>query len=635
MLLFAACSGAGLAVLTALGVLQDRGRAERLCWGFALGIGVIGWIMFFPAMAGALGTEILFGLCAVSAAGLVLLRRKGGASAPLPALDPTGWLLVGGTCVALAFDVIEGIAPPVDADTLSYHFALPKQFIEAGRLDFVPRAGTGATALLFHMTYLIAYGLGGETALTLWAMVSAWMAAALLFAFARRYLGFNWSLAAALLFLTTPAVLYGGGTGQVEVRLALFVLVAVYAASEALRTGEGRYAVLCGLAAGFYAGGKFMGLLFAAACGVAMLAGSGWFRRALLYGVPMLVAGSQWFIWNWVHTGDPTFPVLFSALGLPDSAIWDREHHAYYRALYFSTENPLPRDMLHFFAYPFIATFGAMEVLDAKRTGLGPWAMMVLPFALLGVYRFRRRLRHSPLLVPMVIVLLFYGMWFFSGTTQRIRHLLPFYPVLILCLTVAAVRWADRPALWRPLAAAAAVSILLHLGGQAVFAANYMKYFFAGESRETFYLRTVAQFDPVPWINANLTASDRILVTETQLIYPIQVPVYFAHISAQILVDLTARARDPERFLQQIRRQGITHILLPNRVDRKTRKILAPGKASMLPWLTGKLVAAGCAEVLATFDMKRIASRTMKLFNAPFKVETGAVVRVETEKCRL
>ena len=69
-------------------------------------------------------------------------------------------------------------APPADADTLAYHFVVPRKFLLDATLNFIPRAIDGAVPLLVQMTYVPALALGGEGAATLWALVSGWAAAA-------------------------------------------------------------------------------------------------------------------------------------------------------------------------------------------------------------------------------------------------------------------------------------------------------------------------------------------------------------------------------------------------------------------------------------------------------------------------
>ena len=635
LLLFAACLGAGAAVLASVRVLGDFGRGEAVAWSFAAGFGVIGWLVFFTAALGHIAWGEMVALCLAAAAGMFFLRRAAPDRLPFAPGDWIGRTLLCAIAVALVFDVLEGVSPPADADSLTYHFALPKQFLAAGRMELVPRAAEGLTPLLPQMTYLLALGLGGEIGLTLWTMVSGWMVSALLFVVCRRYLSLNWSLVAAMIYLTTPAVLYGGGTGQVEARLALFALAGAFAVGDAVRTGRMGYAVLAGLMAGFFAGGKYFGLLFAAACALPLLARRGWFRRTVVYGVAVLGAGSQWYGWNLYHTGDPIFPGLYAFLDIPDSALWDQEHNAYFWNVFVPGEISVPVNLLWFIAYPFASTFGGIDV-NLSRIGFGPYGLLVLPFAMAGVWRFRRRLVSSPLAAPAAITLVFYTLWFFSGASQHIRHLLPVYTVLVVCLTVAASRWAEARALVRPLAAAAGLAILVQMGGAGVVGLNYARYVLTDESREDFLRRNVSRFAPVPWINANLTENDRILLVYTPLVYLLDVPHYSANVMTQILVDHTPRARDPKRFLAQLKALGITHLLLTTKVSPETGTIIDTGDEDFRLWTFAEtLRRAGCLTIVKTFETRSIGSRTLAAFQPVAGVETGGVMKLKTEGCRL
>ena len=47
-------------------------------------------------------------------------------------------------------------------------------------------------------------------------MLTGWAPGLLMYAIARRYIDRTWALALLAVFITTPAVLYGGGSGQIE-----------------------------------------------------------------------------------------------------------------------------------------------------------------------------------------------------------------------------------------------------------------------------------------------------------------------------------------------------------------------------------------------------------------------------------
>ena len=622
----AACIGLGAMLLRALGTLGRLPPRERPVWSFVLGLGVLGWLIFPLGLGDWLGQGTLLALLLAGCAGLPLLGRDG-----LPGLAerPSGWtaVLLAALAVAVALDLIEALAPPTDADSLAYHFTLPKRFLAAGGLVFEPRAVDGAVPLLVQMTYLPALALGGERALTLWAGVSGWGLGALVYVIARRYLDRPWSLAATLLVMTAPAVVYGAGSGQVETRLAAFALAAVVAAGLALRDERLDLAALAGIAAGFYAGTKYVGLLLVAVCGVAMLMRRGWLVRGAVFGTAALMAGFQWYFWNGFNSGDPLFPILFPLLGDGGYGLWDAAHHAQLRETFFQVELPFPRNPLWLAAYPLIATMGGPPVLEAGRTGLGPWALLALPFALGAAWRFRRRLVGHPLFPVAAMVVAFFVAWYLSGSSQRVRHLLPLYPALVLVLAVAARRWAAERGVLAPLTVAATATLLLQLAGHGLFTVSPARYVFTDESRESYLHRTVRDYGVVPWVNSHLSpASTRLAVDRRQLLYFLDVPTYLMHHTHEALVDDRPGSRDAGRFLAQLRRLGVTHLLtndLPVGVSPYT---------SGLGYLSQALVEAGCARSVYAVSGQRRASRTLP--NPDLPVRTDRVLELVPGDCR-
>jgi hypothetical protein len=596
----ACCVGLGAVLLRSLGVLADLKPGERACWSFAAGFGVLGWIIFFIGALGLLSGWVLATVLLVGASGVILLGRP--LVAPFQGrLDGVGGVLLALLFVVAVFDLAEGLAPPADADSLAYHFDLPRQFLAAGGLRFVPRAVDGAVPLLVQMTYIPALGLGGERALTLWTMVSGWGLGALFYTVCRRHLDVAWSLAATLILLTTPAVLSGAGSGQVETRLALFVVIGALSVATALRRRPLAYSALAGLMAGFYMGSKYLGALFVIAAGVALLAGRGWPRRGAVFAAAAVAAGSQWYAWNWYHTGDPVFPLLFGWVEYRVAGYWDQSHAQHLKEVFFGIETPVPRNPLEFLLYPFRATLMGDAVMESRRTGFGPFVFLMAPFAVAGVWRWRDRIRTSPLAPIAAVVALYYALWFFTGSSQRVRHLLPLYPMLVLCVTVAAAKMGDRAAFGRPMVGVLVISIALHLAGQAIFAVNHGRYWMVGESRDAFLERNVSGYALVLWLNANLKATDKVALTERQLMYLIDRRAFHAHGAYQALLDLTPDAADPARLYAQFTALGITHVAVRHSAAR----------ASTLERLTQALAHMGCARAVKRVDAGTVASRTL------------------------
>jgi hypothetical protein len=618
-----ACFGLGVLVVRPLGLARWLAADEVLTWAFALGFGVLGWLVFMLGWAGMFQTGPLAAVLFAGLLGLPLLRAEFAACRrALTAWSPgrIGWLLVAVAAAALALDAIEAVPPPTDADSLAYHFALPKAFLAAGRIEFVPRAIDGAVPMLVNMTYVPALGLGGERALTLWTMLSGWCAAALVFALCRRHLPPEWSLTAALVFLTTPAVAFGAGSGQVEVRLVLFAVIGAHAVALALKTGDWRFAVVAGLGAGFFMGGKYTGQLFAASAGAVILCQRQWLRHGLIMAAAGALAGCQWYLWNWAHTGDPVFPMLYDQLkGMVDYRYWDQGHADYLKTHYFATETPLAKSLYGLFAYPFIATLAGPPQFDSGRTGLGPLVLLALPFIALALWTHRTRILRHELFPAAVIVAIFYALWFLSGSSQRVRHMLPVYPLLILGTCVAMHRWAGTRRK-RPMALVFAATLAVHAGALALFSLNSIAFVFSGESRGTYLERTLSNYIPIPWINANLGPHDRLFTLSRQSLYLLEVPFFYGIPFGQAQVDLRDGKATVERVASEIAALRITHFLLPLPL-------------ASLSAFYGRMVEKGCLVPMRRFKTTRVRSRTLSTFSDPLPAE-AMLFRFDPAKCQ-
>ena len=621
-----AAIGFGAFVLAAIKVLDNLSGSEAVVLSFAIGLGAIGWLVFMLGVSGLLSAPYLGWLFVLGFPGLLLLRNH----RPNIAFDYNRleFLLLALLVVAFLFDLSEALSPPGDGDTLAYHFALPKKFIAAGRIVFEPRAIDGAVPLLTQMTYLPALALGGEKALTLWVFVSGWAAGGMMYVLSRPHLPRPWSLALFIVFMTTPAVVYGAGSGQVEIRNALFVMVSAFAVFRSLETGFLRYAVLAGVATGFFVATKYLGLLFAVAVGLVLLARRGWFMCGLVYSIAVIAVGSQWYVWNWLHTGDPVFPVLFDLWGNLEGRFWDAAHQSV-MTTYLDNELGVPVNLWWFIAYPFQVTLDGLPAFDSARTGFGPLVLLLTPFAVASLWLCRERLKENrELVVYALIAVIFYTLWFFSGSSQRIRHLLPVLPLILITISTAAERFSAHRASLKPIAAAFALTIVLQLAGHAIFSLKSVRYVASNESRDQYLARTVSWYEAVPWINANLGAEDRVLSMVRWYGYLLDVPYYWAHEQTQSLVNLLPGAKDAGLFFKQAHAQGVTYVLAwPDQPG---------GQASTLNRLVDSLEVRGCLTPEHKFSGRRFASRTLAdLSKEPQEYTLYKMLKVGNDYCSL
>jgi hypothetical protein len=295
------------------------------------------------------------------------------------------------------------------------------------------------------------------------------------------------------------------------------------------------------------------------------------------------------------------FPALFQWLGRDDLGFWTAEYDRWFKEFLAGSEQAVPTNLWWFIAYPFKATFDPLEVFQAKRIGFGPYGILVLPFAVLGAWAFRDWIRQSPLLPYAAICALFYAIWFFSGVSQRIRHLLPVLPLFLLVVTVAAERLARRHGLGRPFMAVVAASIIIQLAAQGLFGLTYMAHL-TGVSRAAFLKRNVKNHAVVPWINANIGPGDRILVGERQILYYLKVPYFYAAPGMQALIDVRQGPKNSIMLYGQLQLTGVTHVLLARAAGAGDIRYGLP-----LDVLRGR----GCLELVKSIQTSAYASRTL------------------------
>lgn len=620
--------GGGLILLRVTGLLDALDRYERLAMAFVIGIGLIGWTAFFPGIAGMYNATAFSVILAASTAGLVFLKvpaRVVAAEAPLSALE---CLVLAGIAALLVMDLCEGLSPAADADTMAYHFETPRRFLAEGAIYAIPRALDGISQLLLQMTYGVALGLGGKPAAPLWTMVSGWGLGALFFVLARRHMSRFWALAGTLCLMTTPAVVYSAGAGHIEVRAASFALLAAYAAAQSVtrdmpsaeRTG---WIVLAGLLAGFFAGSKVTGLIFAFAVCIALLGGPGAVRRMVLFSLAVALSGTQWYLFNWSQTGDPLYPLLWKYLELAPGFEWSDQFNEYMQ-LQWSWEQPLPRSPLWYVLYPFRSIFFPPTQLESLRTGLGPACVLLLPFAIVAFAR-AKRFAGSPLTRLLLAAFVFYTIWYIFGPSQRIRHLLVVYPIVMLCVLAGAARFADGLNVTRRIVIAGVAAVVaLQLGGQALFSKKFFDYLMTDQTQAQFLKSNIGGYAVVEWINRHLGKDDLVLVANRDWLYWLDTPYYYSNTFHQLQLPLYPTKFDLPGYIRQIREAGITHLAtakLTIDIDPKAR----PAD------FVAELERLGCIRQVADIDARSISSRTLPLLKTANR--TFLMFKISPDKC--
>ncbi len=458
------------------------------------------------------------------------------------------------------------LVPPTDYDVVAYHFAIPRLYAEAGRIVYLPYVLHSNWPLGTEMLFLIGLQLGSESAAQMVTLGFALMLCAALALFGERWLPRGSGWLAAAIFCAMPMVARLAGTGLVEMPLACYTFLALYALWHWRQSHAVGWLLLSAGMAGAAAATKLNGaaaaLIFATLAAVLVAReGRPWRAVGVFagYGLISFLVVLPWYLKAWVHTGNPIWPFLYPLLG---GRNWD-ELGSVYLIGYLRTTNMDPT-LTNWLT-------GLWQVTRANgRFGsflLGPYALALLPLGLLPLVR-RPTLR--PLLALLGLSLLaFYSIWFLL--THQTRFLLPAMPFAIL-FGAAGVAWVcgNVP---RPLRVAVLGGLLVWLlagawifdGHQRETARRALPYLLGQVDRETYLTSVYDDYPAYAYLNHHLAPEARVLLAPMDVRGYYLDPAYlWANAIGQRYLRLEQLA-DADALYAELQRHGISHVLMNSR----------------------------------------------------------------------
>ena len=212
-------------------------------------------------------------------------------------------------------DFLESLSPLTNADTLAYHLTIPFQFINTNAISIPERALTGYQPLLTHMTYIFMIDIGGEQLLRFYFFICEILLFIFSFIFFREKISFYYSLILSVIIITLPIYIYLGGNGNVEfvnILQVLSLFIILYKSNITNKYEQFLPAILIGL----YASSKLFGILLFGSYFIFLLIIKKDFKGLYLFLIVFIVITFQWYLYIFLKTGSPIFPVFFEIIDL-------------------------------------------------------------------------------------------------------------------------------------------------------------------------------------------------------------------------------------------------------------------------------------------------------------------------------
>lgn len=480
--------------------------------------------------------------------------------------------------VVLAF--IAALAPPTAKDTLLYHFAVPKAFVAQGSNAFIEGNIASYLALGNEMHVVWAMLLGGfigprageaAAGATIWMFFPLLLAA--IFGFAREIgVSRRWSLIAILMVAAVPTAYHVAASAYIDLALALFVTLAVYALTRWWKALENGWLILIGIFLGAALSAKLTTVFVIAAFALVILlrvrkakdSEPDSLVRILVGGVGALVlAGliaSPWYLRTWQQTDSPVFP-FYMSIWPGEAPGWDVERSNLFQAMN-SQYGGFVKSPLDYLLAPWNVSVAAQPEQPAYFDGvLGVAFLIGLPLLIFALWKFELPVEIRIGAGVAAIVFLF---WLFSS--QQLRYLLPILPLIAIGIAAAVERIAEkRTPLY--MAAKYSISFAAVCGLLTTFAwfleKAPLRVVLGGETRDQYLTRNLDYYPYYQALNTTTAPDAKVwLINMRRDTYNIDRPVF----SDYLFEDWTLRkmvweAKSVAELRAKAKEMGITYLL--------------------------------------------------------------------------
>lgn len=554
-------------------------RLETTLIGFGVGIGLLAYGLMALGLTGLLvpGAAAAW----LAALAVVGIRQHGPMVREFAllfrAVPSTSRWTAGAsalTALFLAVSIVGVYTPPtmgLEWDSVGYHLADPKLYVQAHRLFYIPWEDHSNFAFNTEMCYTLGL-LFGSVPLAKWFHFACLVGTALgIVEFGRRHLTTQVGVLAAVLFVSLPLVFWEGGTAYIDLAVTFYTMLTLLALGRGIAERSERWLLMAAVLMGLTLATKDTALGTLALLAVGLFVWRRWsvgqgtarsLGRATLWGLIALTVGSPWFLKSLVYTGNPVYPFLYNVFG---GRGWSTANTAAYQA--------------------FFAAYGVgRHIPDALQV---PWNLVM---NLLPGHPIRER--HQSFsdtqtvlsaLSPVLTAALFFPVftrgrapgairalaaWACGGlvvwfvTAQAVRFLLPLLPAICLLTAWVLIQaWEAHTVSGRTLTGLAVCSLVFsaYLGGQLV--SEEAPAALGLISRDRFIASGDPAYPAIQFINTRLPAGTTVAFYGNPLGFYCDRPYFWAEPEHSTLIDYDA-LHSPDDLNRALRRLGTTHVLI-------------------------------------------------------------------------
>lgn len=541
--------------------------AEELVFGVCLGYFLIGYVAFFLGISGLIYKQLFYVLFLV---GLFVSFfdikyifkgiKKSYSNFKFGFNLKTTLLFILFFFVVL--NLVAVVAPIWRWDVLSYHFAVPKLYIKAHSIYYIFHSMSSNAPFFSQMLYLTAMVLKSPILAKLVSYSFSLIIVLGIISFSKRFFNLYVGLFGALIFFLMPLMMQSSISAGADVATALFCFVSFYAFVVWFKKLDIRWLVLSSVMMGvalstkYFAGIQFLILsAFLVFRLITIKDKELKYKLACLFLFPLIafLVFSPWLIKNYLYTGNPVYPLLYSLFG--------GKYLSQTKAMNLAMSgNAFPANLKNFVLMPWYLTMFSPKVSGVM--GVGPVFLAFLP--LLLVLKGKKNI-----LLRLLLVFSFFAftIWFFLGG-HYVRFIYFIFPLLaIVCAFVINKLISSKVRLLRTFVLLVLLSTLLfNLNLWAGINLKYVPVVFGFESKEQFHdnLKDHSLYHASQFINENTSPDAKVLLFKDRRGYFINREYVYYNYAYTTYFDGVS---DDSALLDELRDLGITHVIMNDNFD--------------------------------------------------------------------
>ncbi len=455
-------------------------------------------------------------------------------------LENTAFLFLCATLVLfICMEVFLNLTPPISRDALIHHLAIPKLWLRHGGLYETPWADYSYYPMYINLLYLACLYLKNDIAPKFIHLAFGLCTGGLIYIYLKEKYDRNWGLLGAIIFLTTPIVVWLSTSAYIDLGMTFFTTGSILAFVK-WRDSEYKsftWLLISSVCMGVALGSKYNSLIAAMFMNLILMYSyvrdtnrqMGAVKHGIIFFLVATFVASPWYVKNYFQTGNPFYPLFYS--------FFKSLHHQ-------PVQEVIQRQVTQKTVQ--VGFFQMREILYGETF----WETLLIPLRMFfqgedNSYRYFQGVLNPILIVfsPFIILnkthirdkllfalfsVFFIAMAFFL-TEKQVRYILPVLPFLSILAVMgikdiknkveegstAPFKYPKRVIEIIKGVLIAVVVVLLS------FNLSYLKnrmdmikpfpYVFRQESRDAFLKRHLLHYDAVRYINTNLPDKVKIL----------------------------------------------------------------------------------------------------------------------------